>query len=106
MAEVFAASIVKIFSAPGKIFDAPRGFACLIYQDRRTVWGAHLHAILLQFCTFLDCVRTGLVSRFSRGNDWKNQAGAGSIRPAVETTAQFPVIRLWTGFASSGKQGK
>jgi hypothetical protein len=106
MAEVFAASIVKIFSAPGKIFDAPRSFACLIYQDRLTVWGAHLHAILPQFCTFPDCVRTGLVSRFSRGNDWKNQAGAGSIRPAIETIAQFPVIRLWTGFASSGKQGK
>ena len=61
---------------------------------------------LRQFCIFPDCARTGVVSRFSRGNDEKNQASAGSIRAALETTAQFPVIRLWRGFASSGKQGK
>jgi hypothetical protein len=49
MAEVFAASIVKILSALGKIFDAPRSLACLIYPDRPTVWGARLHAICLSF---------------------------------------------------------
>jgi hypothetical protein len=106
MAEAFAASTVKIFSALGKIFDAPRSLACLICRDRLTVWGAHLHAILPQFCTFPDCVRTGLVRGSSRGNGGNNQARAGSVRAAIDTTAQFSVIRLWTGFASNGKQGK
>jgi len=76
MAEASASSIVQIFSTLGKISDAPRSFACSIYQDRLSWWGAHLRGILPQFCTFPDCARTGVVSSVSRGNEGKHQASA------------------------------
>jgi hypothetical protein len=66
MAEVSASSIVQIFSALGKISDVPRSFACSIYQDRLSRWGAHLHAILPKFCTLPDCARIRVREQFQR----------------------------------------
>jgi hypothetical protein len=84
MAEGSASSIVQIFSALGKISDAPRSFACLDLSGSSQSVGSPSPRHFASVLHILRLRPDGVVSSFSRGNQGKHQASAGSIPTAIE----------------------